>query len=182
MGYFPNLMIKNILITGMPRSGKSTILNKLISEFKHKVGFVTNEVRENGERIGFEIETSTGDKSLLASVNLKTNLKVSKYFVNIINLDKIIQKVSVYANGDLLFVDEIGQMELFSEKFKGLVLNYLDSQNMCIATISKIYQDDFIKQIKSRKDVILVEIEEGNRNEKENQLRNLIKKIKVNIK
>ena len=175
-------MIKNILITGMPRSGKSTILNKLISEFKHKVGFVTNEVRENGERIGFEIETSTGDKSLLASVNLKTNLKVSKYFVNIINLDKIIQKVSVYANGDLLFVDEIGQMELFSEKFKGLVLNYLDSQNMCIATISKIYQDDFIKQIKSRKDVILVEIEEGNRNEKENQLRNLIKKIKVNIK
>ena len=175
-------MQKNILITGKPKSGKSTLLRKIINDISNKVGFVTNEVRENGERIGFEIETSTGDKSLLASVNLKTNLKVSKYFVNIINLDKIIQKVSVYANGDLLFVDEIGQMELFSEKFKGLVLNYLDSQNMCIATISKIYQDDFIKQIKSRKDVILVEIEEGNRNEKENQLRNLIKKIKVNIK
>ena len=40
----------------MPKSGKSTFLKKLISNFENKVGFVTNEIREDDEKIGFEIE------------------------------------------------------------------------------------------------------------------------------
>ena len=122
-------MRKNILITGMPKSGKSTLLKKIIKKHDKKTGFVTNEIRENGERVGFEIETHTGQKSVLANINFKTSLKVSKYFVNIKNLDEIIPKVSEFNGDDLLFIDEIGQMELFSKKFKQLVLRYFDSPN-----------------------------------------------------
>jgi nucleoside-triphosphatase THEP1 len=52
-------MRKNILITGMPRSGKSTLLKNIISRIEDKVGFITHEIRKNGERTGFEIETNT---------------------------------------------------------------------------------------------------------------------------
>jgi len=168
-------MRKNILITGMPRSGKSTLLKKVIKQFDHKVGFVTNEVRKDGERIGFEIETNTGEKSMLANVNFKTNFKVSRYFVNIENLELMIPRVEDFKKDDLLFLDEIGQMELFSEKFKMLVKKYLDSQNNCIATLSKVYSDSFIEDIKKRSDIFLIEINEENRNEK--YLETLLRKI-----
>ena len=115
-------MRKNILITGLPRGGKTTLLKKVISGFGKKVGFVTNEIRENGERIGFEIETHSEEKSILASVHFKTDFKVSRYFVDVKNLDAIIPRVAKFDYEDLLYLDEIGQMELFSENFKKLVL------------------------------------------------------------
>jgi len=170
-------MRKNILITGMPRSGKSTLLKKVIQNYDNKVGFVTNEVCENKKRVGFEIETQTGQKAVLSNVNFKTNFKVSRYFVNIANLDKIIPKVSEFHNNDLLFLDEIGQMELFSEKFKQLVLKYLDSLNICIVTLSKVYNDPFTEQLKNRGDIILLEIDEETRDAKEKYIEALLKKI-----
>ena len=170
-------MRKNILITGMPRSGKSTLLKKLITNFDQKVGFVTHEVRKDGERVGFELETHNGEKSLLANVDFKTNFKVSRYFVDIKNLDEIIPSVDKFDEGDFIFLDEIGQMELFSEKFKVLVKKYLDSSNTCIATLSKVYSDEFTEAIKKRDDIFLIEISEENRDEKEKYLETLLRKI-----
>ena len=46
-------MQKNILITGKPKSGKSTILEKVIFGIPDKVGFITKEIRANGQRTGF---------------------------------------------------------------------------------------------------------------------------------
>jgi nucleoside-triphosphatase THEP1 len=170
-------MRKNILITGLPKSGKSTILRKIITNHNPKVGFVINEVRENGERTGFEIETNHGDKSLLASINFNTNFKVSKYYVEINNLNKILPKVSTFNPEDLLYIDEIAQMELVSESFKQLVLKYFNSPNTCLATLSKVYDDEFTEKIKNREDIILVEINEQNREEKEKFIEVLIRKI-----
>jgi nucleoside-triphosphatase THEP1 len=170
-------MRKNLLITGMPRSGKSTLLNKLIQEIDQKVGFVTNEVRKDGERVGFELVNHKREKSMLASVNFETNFKVSRYFVDINALDEMILGVEKVGEHDILFLDEIGQMELFSDKFKALVEKYLDSPNVCIATLSKIYSDEFIEKIKNRTDVFLVEINEENRDEKEKYLKTLLRKI-----
>lgn len=48
----------NILITGLPQSGKTTLLKTILTDFPQKTGFFTNEIRENGTRTGFEIETS----------------------------------------------------------------------------------------------------------------------------
>jgi nucleoside-triphosphatase len=53
-------MDEKILITGPPRCGKSTLISRLIKyysvEKNYKVyGFLTPEVREKGNRIGFDI-------------------------------------------------------------------------------------------------------------------------------
>jgi nucleoside-triphosphatase len=170
-------MQKNILITGQPRSGKSTLLERVISDISSKVGFITKEIRANGERTGFEIQTHRGTKVVLASVDFKTPHQVSKYFVNVEGLDSIIPEASSFTDGDILYLDEIGQMELFSENFKALALKYLNSQNTVIATVSQAYKDSFIEDIKNREDVVLVELAEDNRETKGKFVSMLVKKI-----
>lgn len=169
-------MLKNLLITGKPRSGKSTLLNRILSAFEDKVGFVTDEIRENGERIGFDIVTHNGTKSRLADVNFNSPYKVSRYYVKPENLDSVISEVERFDDKALLYLDEIGQMELFSEKFKKLALAYFDSPNTVIATVSA-YNDSFTEEIKKRPDAYLVEITESNREKSLEKILMLIKKI-----
>jgi nucleoside-triphosphatase len=174
-------MRKNILLTGMPKSGKSTLLEKLISEQQNQenqVGLFTREVREHGERIGFEAVNHKGESILVASTQFNTPIQVSKYFVNPKNLDSIIPSVQSFNDSNFLYLDEIGQMQMHSEKFKELTLKYLNSKNICLATISKVYSDEFISSIKARNDIILVEIIPENREEKYQFVTKLIGKIK----
>lgn len=170
-------MQKNILITGKPKSGKSTLLCNLISGIADKVGFVTNEILGNEGRLGFEIETYTGHKATLAHVDLKTEHQVGKYFVDIKSLESLIPSVCDFNTNSLLYLDEIGEMQLFSNKFKDLVWQYLNSQNTCLATISYVFDNDFTRSIKERNDIILVEISPEDREEKEEFLKQLVKKI-----
>lgn len=158
----------------MPKSGKSTLLKKLIAGIPNRIGFVTNEVLGESGRVGFEIETHSGNKGMLAHVDFKTPIKVSRYFVDTESLDAIIPRVSDFDEGSFLYLDEIGQMELYSEGFKKLALRYLDSSNKCLATLSEIYQDGFTDAIRKRDDVILVELSPENREEKEAAIRKLI--------
>jgi nucleoside-triphosphatase THEP1 len=170
-------MKKNILITGVPRSGKSTLLRKLISNVPNKVGLVTNEMLIDRVRVGFETETHLGNKATLAHIDFITPNQVSKYFVNVENLENLIPEVLGFKKNDILYLDEIGQMQLFSEKFKELVLRYLNSENTCTATLSYMFENDFTKDIKERDDVILVKLSPENRNEKEIFVIALLKKI-----
>ena len=171
-------MLKNILITGGVKSGKSTLLRNLTGGIPQKTGFITAEISDGAGRIGFEMETSIGNKIALAHLNPETLHKVGRFFVNIPNLESAVTEVSVFGNKDILYLDEIGQMQLFSEKFKKLVLKFLDSKNICLVTLSSIYQDDFIENIRKRDDVILVEISAKNREEKRKFIEQLIAKIR----
>lgn len=170
-------MLKNILITGLPRSGKTTILEEVVAEYKDKVGFITKEVRKDGKRTGFEIITNLGKKIMLADVDFKTDYRVSKYFVDKKNLESIIPEISIFTEKDVLFLDEIGQMELFSEKFRQLVIKFLNSENIFLATLTKVYKDDFIDSIKKREDIIIIEISEKDREIKKQFIKDLVKKI-----
>lgn len=167
-------MQKNILITGKPKSGKSTLLQKIISTIPNKVGFVTPEIRENGERVGFAVETSNGDRVVLAHVNSETEHKVSRYFVDIPSFNRGLESISDFNDTNFLYIDEIGQMELFSDDFKNLVLKYFNSPNKCLATLTCVYEDDFISEIKKRNDVVVIEITPENREEQEKNIRELI--------
>jgi len=171
-------MRKNILLTGMPRSGKSTLLERIVEEQQNKVGLLTKEVRENEERTGFEAVNHLGEKALIASIYVKSEIQISKYFVDFENLNKLIPSVLKFNKTNFLYLDEIGQMQMHSERFKELTLTYLNSDNVCLATVSKIYSDAFIDSVKNRPDIILVEITPENREEKYQFVTKLIGKIK----
>jgi len=54
----------NILLTGRPGVGKTTLIKKLIDLVPlSKGGFYTEEIRKGKERIGFSLTTLDGNKS-----------------------------------------------------------------------------------------------------------------------
>ena len=166
--------MNNILITGFPRVGKTTLIVSLIEEMKKKVvGFVTEEIRENNRRTGFEIKTFSGQKMLLASKkNTTSRHRVSSYGVYLENLDLIIEGLSkelLATDIELVIIDEIGKMELFSSKFKRFVINCLEMKKV-LGTIM-LRDNDFTRQIKNRSDTSLFEITLSNRDEMKNKIK-----------
>ena len=168
----------NTLTTGLPKSGKTTLLRALIAPFAHKVGFVTNEIRNEHGRIGFDFETHTGLVVPLARTTTETPYKVGKYFVHVAEIESILSTVATFSPNDLLYLDEIGQMEFTSPNFERLVTAYLDAPNLCIATLSAVYENKAIKHIKQRGDVVIVEITPENR---EAMFRTLLEQINKTI-
>ena len=136
-------MTSKILITGPPRCGKSTLISKLIDYYKKKDyiihGFLTPEVREVGKRIGFDIrDISSGKKARLARTgNYRTRYKVGKYNVFIEEFELIITNLNLDIGGEktLIVIDEIGKMELFSQKFQNILKNLFKSNIPVLATI-----------------------------------------------
>ncbi len=154
----------NILLTGPPQSGKSTLIEKVIKRVKRPAtGFFTRELREKGKRVGFLIETLDGKTGLLAHQNIKSNYRVGKYGVNIEDLDQIAVPSMLPSTDDqIVVIDEIGKMECFSRLFKETLLRVLSAENQVVGSIA-IKGDRFIQKIKNRDDVILVSISEKTR-------------------
>lgn len=156
-------MRDKILLTGLPRSGKTTLLRKLLEPVVRKTGFVTDEVRVDGERVGFKIVDSFGSEAVLADTDRVTPFKVSRYYVDPPALDAAIEPLFTFGKEDLLYIDEIGEMELLSAKFKTLAELYMDSGNPLIATVSRVYSDDFTRSLLARRDVRVLEVTPENR-------------------
>ncbi|MGC9048636.1 MAG: NTPase [Patescibacteria group bacterium] len=170
-------MIKNIFITGRPGCGKTTLIMEILRGIDLSVGgFYTAEIREKGMRKGFKIITIDGKEGILAHQNIKSPYKVSKYGVNIKDLEKIVVKAVLGAlkRDKICIIDEIGKMELFSEKFKKAVLTALDSKNKVLGTI-KLTPDPFTDKIKKRKDTKVFYLTRENREEIKEKLKQLLK-------
>ncbi|MEO0091568.1 MAG: NTPase [candidate division WOR-3 bacterium] len=149
-----------ILITGKPRSGKTSLVKKIISTLPNISygGFFTEEIQENGVRVGFKIITTFGEQGILAHQNYKGPLRISKYRVNLTDLETIGIN-SLYRalkEKDLIIIDEIGKMELMSDNFKSAIQEIFNrvSRQAIIATIP-ISDIPFLKELKSRYDVII---------------------------
>lgn len=82
-----------------------------------------------------------------------------------------------FKKDELLYIDEIGQMEMFSDNFKKLVTSYLDSDNIFVGIISKVFQDPFIDKIKKRDDIKLFEITPENRKAKYLEINKLLSSL-----
>ena len=163
----------NILITGKPGSGKTTLIQKVIEGHENLCGFFTREIRENRKRVGFAIETMDGRKGVLAHVSIESPFRVSKYRVNLKDIDEVCVP-SLSVEGCLIIIDEIGKMELFSDKFKQKVEEALDTGKV-LATIME-QPHPFADKIKKRNDVKVFVLTEDNRNELVNILKMELKK------
>ena len=154
----------NILLTGPPRSGKSTLIQKVARRIKRPAtGFFTRELKEKGRRVGFLIETLDGKTGLLAHQNIISNYRVGKYGVNLEDLDRIAVPAMIPCGANqVVLIDEIGKMECFSPLFKKTLLSVLSAENQVIGSIA-IKGDRFIQAIKNRDDVTLISITEDTR-------------------
>ena len=105
---------KNILITGLPGTGKTTLLRKVAEALKpfHPAGFFTSEIREANGRKGFELRSLGGEKGLLAHVDIKSPFRVGKYNVDVQGFEAFLGTIPFLGPSvGLIIIDEIGKME-----------------------------------------------------------------------
>jgi len=167
---------KNILITGLPGVGKTTLIKKISEELKHlhPVGFYTTEIREDGIRKGFELISLEGRKGILSHIGIKSPYRVSKYKVDIKSFEDFLDQIKFSSPTiGLVIIDEIGKMECFSDKFKKILNDILDSEKWVIATIAR-KGSGLIAEVKKRKDIKLFEMTSSNRDSLLSEILNLM--------
>jgi len=164
-----------IFITGRSGVGKTSVLLRAVDALRvkgYKVGgMISREVRERGVRVGFEIvDFHTGRRGWLAHVTQPTGPRVSKYRVNLSDLDVIGASSILNAarDADIIVVDEIGPMELFSPEFKKAVDQAIRSSKPVVGTIHFRARDPLINTIKAREDAEILEVTYENREDLHN--------------
>ncbi|MFN3466906.1 MAG: NTPase [Candidatus Brocadiales bacterium] len=172
-------MKKNLLITGRPGVGKTTLVIKAVraSGLAPK-GFYTEEIREAGDRKGFRIKTFEGEEGILAHVECKGTPRVGKYGVDVESFEAIaLPEIEAALQGSqIIVIDEIGKMELYSQRFKELVIKALDSPYLFLGVI-KEHGDGFIQGIKARQDVRVFTLNTENRNSLMQEVLNALNNI-----
>lgn len=173
-------MSAKILIIGPPKCGKSTLIEKLISYFKQKRieihGFITPEVRENQKRIGFDVRNiySETDYKLARKGNYDTKYNLGSYSVFIKEFEEMLDdfQKEEKSEEDLIIIDEIGKMELFSHKFQNLIKELFSSSFPIIATIGLNLKHDLKEELLKNPDMTLLRL---NRNNQEKVFEKIIK-------
>ncbi len=169
-GFMTKNLKRLIFLTGRPGVGKTSVLLRAVDVLKAKGykigGMISREVREGGVRVGFEIvDFGTGGKGWLAHVKQPTGPRVSKYRVNLTDLNTIGASsiLNAVKESDIIVVDEIGPMELFSSVFKEAVMKAVESRKMMIGTIHYRARDPLINAIKAQEDAEILEVTPENR-------------------
>jgi len=152
------------LLTGSPGTGKTTIVKEAIAKSKIKAGgFYTEEIRSGKIRQGFRIIALDGQDAILAHVDISSPYKISKYGIDIDNLDNI-GVTAIYRaiqESNLIVIDEIGKMELFSYRFREAVLKALDSDKKVLGTIM-LNPHPFADEIKCHPEVKVTQLSRTN--------------------
>ena len=165
-------MVKRLLfLTGSPGTGKTSVMLRAIEVLRVRAyvvgGMVSREVRLGGTRVGFEIsDLGSGRRGWLAHVNQKIGPQVGRYRVNLEDLDNIGAEAIVRAveNSDVVAIDEIGPMELHSEKFKEAVKRAVESEKLLVGTVHWKARDRLINEVKAREDAEVIVVTYENRN------------------
>ena len=129
-----------ILLTGLPRSGKTTAVTQIIKYFNCEkiAGFYTQEIRRGGIRKGFSWQRLDGATGTLAHIDIKGPFRVGKYGVDVAGFEKSVVPILDAEKTDtkLFVIDEIGKMECFSKKFVSAVSRLFKSDKSVLATVA----------------------------------------------
>ncbi len=171
--------MNNILITGLPKAGKTELIKKLSIIFKefNPAGFFTSEILENNEKTGFKIKNLTGDSKILAHIDLKSKHSIGKYKIDIKGFEDFLSSILLKEKKTgLYFIDEIGKMECESKKFSKLIMDLLKANKPLVATIPE-KGAGLISEIKKRDDVRIFDLTPDNREQRLKELTMVIRDL-----
>ncbi len=139
------------LVTGLPGSGKTTLVKRFIEKFSENVvGFYTEEIRVKGRRVGFMLKTTWGDERVFSHVEFKSPYRVSKYGVDVKVIDEVVRDLLKRWNREILVIDEVGKMELLSRSFRAFVKDAVSGDHSFLFTVPERSRDPIVLDLKRR--------------------------------
>ncbi|KAM9613501.1 cancer-related nucleoside-triphosphatase [Trichechus inunguis] len=175
-------MARHVFLTGPPGVGKSTLIRKASEALKSSGvpvdGFYTEEVRQGGRRIGFDVVTLSGTRGPLSRTGSepppgKREYRVGQYMVDLTSFEQL--ALPVLRNADLssgpgqrvCVIDEIGKMELFSQTFIQAVRHTLSTPGTVVLGTIPVPKGKplaLVEEIRNRSDVKVFSVTKENRN------------------
>ena len=155
---------KNLFIAGTRGVGKTQLLREVTLSRRERIGgFYTEHILSGHIRKGFMIRTFDGQERMLAAKGLKSAHKLGKYGVDLNALENVgvpALKLALMSK-DLIVIDEIGSMEMMSERFRMTLLECLVSAKPVLATIRAASQP-FSDQAKALADTQTILLTKSN--------------------
>ncbi|KAI4889741.1 hypothetical protein NFI96_019652 [Prochilodus magdalenae] len=158
--------------------GKTTLVQKVCESMGSTgvtvQGFYTEELRERGRRVGFDVVTLSGERGALSRIGNgapagRREYRVGQYVVDLPSFENLVLPLfrNMNEGGRSVFVvDEIGKMELFSQAFIRAVRQALDSSTCTILgtiPVPKGKPLGLVEEIRARKDVKVFTVTKENR-------------------
>ena len=169
-------------ITGLPRSGKSAVMEKVLSmlvdERSKEIllrggqdtaivgGMRTEPIVENGERLGYKvIDIVSGEEAIMAHKSIDSRLRVLGYGIDIEALETVAIPAIEYARDEceVIVIDEIGKFTVESENFVNVVRSALEVDRPTLLTLHKKSRHPLLQDIRRRDDGRILEVTPVNR-------------------
>ncbi|MBT4070417.1 MAG: nucleotide kinase [Euryarchaeota archaeon] len=169
-------------ITGLPRSGKSAVMEKVLSmlvdERTREIslrggqetiivgGMRTEPIVEGGERLGYKvIDIVTGAEAVMAHKSIDSRLRVLGYGIDIEALETVAIPAIEYARDEceVIVIDEIGKFTVESEDFVNIVRSALQIDKPTLLTLHKKSRHPLLQDIRRRDDGRILEVTPVNR-------------------
>jgi nucleoside-triphosphatase len=154
-----------IAITGSPGTGKSTVCRNVLKQLTCTYGGMTSaDIREKGERVGFEIRDITTGKQGILAHKKGTGPRVGSYHVNLEDLNNIgVAAIKNAMNSDLIVIDEIAPMEFKSSEFIKVVELALDSNRNMLVVLHQKSSHPIAERIRKEFTIYTVTLENRER-------------------
>ena len=171
-------------ITGLPRSGKSAVMEKVVSMLaderveemrargddveaaKLLGGMRCEPLVEDGERVGFKcINYQTGEEAVMAHKNIDSRTRVLGYGIDPEALDQVAVPAIQEAMDDyeVIVIDEIGKFSVESEAFVEVVRKAMEVDKPTLVTLHKKSRHPLLQDIRRRDDARILEVTPVNR-------------------
>jgi nucleoside-triphosphatase len=156
-----------ILLEGRPGIGKTTVAARLAALLRERGidvrGFVTDELRERGRRVGFAVRALDGAQATLAHVRLRGPPRVGRYGVDLAAFEQVaLPALETPPNDGVVVIDELGKMELASNAFCDAVRGLFDAPVDLVAT-AHVFRHPLTDSLKRRRDVERMQVTRGSR-------------------
>jgi len=170
-------------ITGLPRSGKSAVLDKVVSMIieERKAdsrgrrrmnvdniigGMRTEAIIEDGERVGYAcVDILSGDRGVMAHREIDSRNRILGFGIDPSELDKVAVPAiqNAVGNCEILVIDEVGKFSVESEGFVAAVRGALEYDMPTLLTLHKKSRHPLLQDIRRRDDGRILEVTPVNR-------------------
>lgn len=157
-------------ITGLPGAGKTYALSSVIEMLREKGytvgGMMSVNVLDGRQKVGVAAKNiETGELGVYAHVDIESRTVIGKLGIDPTKLEEVGVAAIQHAceNCDVVVIDEIGRMEVESQKFVDCVTEAMKLSKPMLITLHKKSRNPLLQEIRRRDDVRILEVTPPNR-------------------